>query len=341
MTLFGITPFPYDFTLSAVETVHKIVAANTTVIAIHLDDGIPWNEALADKPLPKRIQKDWDDTSASLPKGRPVYVGIAPLAEDRQSLAPCAGQEHRMPLPDELAHASMDDPIVERAYLNYVRRVVRQFHPRFLNIGIEGGEIMARNFAKWPSFARLIESVRRPIKVEYPDIQIGISFGLGDLRSPREAEAARGLIADCDYVGLSFYPYASAFDEKFGALPYRGPTPWREPLDWIRRYTKKPIAICETGFSSQDIEIPQYGLSMQGSPSQQAQYVKELFQTARRDGYAFVVWYLAVDYDKLYAKMPAGSDAMKLWEHTGLFDSDLRPKPAWAEWQRAMGNSQG
>ena len=335
-TLFGITPFPYDFSAEAVARVRETIAANSTLFALHLDDGIPWKEALEGLPLPARIQRDWDEQVRSIPKGRPVYVAIAPLAEDRESLAPATGEERRLPMPEELKGRELDDPKVERAYLNYVRLVVKEFHPQFLNVGIEGGEIMARNFSKWPRFERLFESVRGPIKAENPDVQIGISFGLGDLRSPREAEAARDLIAKCDYVGLSFYPYASAFDEKFGALPYRGPTPWREPLDWIRRYTKKPIAICETGFTSQDIEIPRYGLSMQGSPSQQARYVKELFETARRDRYAFVVWFLAVDYDKLYAKMPAGSEAMLLWEHSGFFDSDMRPKPAWAEWQRGL-----
>jgi hypothetical protein len=338
-TYFGITPFPYDFTSEAVDKVHETIVPNSTLYALHLDDGIPWKEVLADAPLPARIQRDWEDQARSIPAGHVVYVGIAPLAEDRQSLAPATGEQERVPMPRELEGAALDDPKVEKAYLNYVRRIVKQFHPRYLNVGIEAGEIMARNFAKWGQFERLFVSIRAPIKREFPEVQIGISFGLGDLRSPREAAAARDLIAASDYVGLSFYPYASSFDEKFGALPYRGPTPWREPLAWIASYAKKPIAICETGFTSQDIDIPKYGLTMSGSPKQQALYVDDLFKTARRDHYLFVVWYLAIDYDKLYAKMPAGSDAMKLWKNIGFFDCNLHPKPAWAAWQAGVEES--
>jgi hypothetical protein len=49
---------------------------------------------------------------------------------------------------------------------------------------------------------------------------------------------------------LSFYPHASAFDEKFGAPACRGEKPWREPLAWVRASTDKPIAICETGYDT-------------------------------------------------------------------------------------------
>ena len=171
---------------------------------------------------------------------------------------------------------------------------------------------------------------------EYPELQIGISFGLGELRNRKEAEAAKALIANSDYVGISFYPYASAFDEKFGAPPYRGEKPWREPLAWLRAYTRKPLAICETGFTTQDIEVPQFGLKMHGSSEAQADYTKELFEIARRDRYAFVTWFLAIDYDRLYAKLPPGSDAMKLWRNIGFFDGDQRPKPAWEIWKAGV-----
>src|SRR5581483_8762712 len=147
-------------------------------------------------------------------------------------------------------------------------------------------------------------------KKEFPDLSIGISFGLGELRLPREAEAARPLIDESDYVGISFYPYASACDEKFGAPPYRGSNPWREPLAWLRRYTPRPLAICETGFTTEDIDVPQFGLRMQGSPQAQADYTRELIETARRDRYLFAVWFLAIDCDRLYSRMPPGSDAM-------------------------------
>jgi hypothetical protein len=51
---------------------------------------------------------------------------------------------------------------------------------------------------------------------------------------------------------------------------------------------------------------------------------------------AAVVWFLGIDYDKLYAKLPAGSKAMKLWRNIGFFDGELRPKPAWEIWKAGV-----
>jgi hypothetical protein len=96
------------------------------------------------------------------------------------------------------------------------------------------------------------------------------------------------LIAVSDYVGISFYPYASLFDENFGAPPYRSECPRREPLAWLRAYTDKPIAICETGFTSRDIEFPQFGLKMHGTPEPRAKPAWELWKAgverSREDG---------------------------------------------------------
>ncbi len=332
-TWFGFTPFPYDSTLEALVKTHATIAPNSTLWALHYDDGIPWKEALADAPFPARVQREWDANARDIPPGHVVYVGLAPLAKDRKSLAPAIGEQGPTPMPEALQDAALDSPNVEKAYLNYARRAVKQFQPRFLNLGIEAGELMARDRQRWPQFTRLYASVRAALKKEFPDVQVGISFGLGDLRSEAEARAARPLIADSDYIGLSFYPHASDFDEKFGAPPYRGDAPWREPLAWIRAYTTKPIALCETGYTTQDIDLPAFHLKMRGSVAAQAAYTRELFAIARRDNYAFVVWFLAIDYDKLYARMPAGSEAMQLWRNIGFWDGALRPKPAWEIWK--------
>ena len=265
---------------------------------------------------------------------------VAPLDTDRKSLAPAAGETGRLPMPEELRGARLDDPRVETAYLHYARRAVRQFHPRYLNLGIEAGEILSRDFSRWPQFEHLYAFVRAALKKDDPAVQIGISFGLGDLRAAPEAEAAKALIQNSDYVGLSFYPYASGFDEKFGAPPYGGGMEaWRKPLAWIRAYTDKPIALCETGYTTQDIHLPAFHLDLQGDKDLQAAYVKDLFEISRRDRYAFVIWFLTIDYDKLYAKIGAGNDAMLLWRNIGLLDGDAHPKPAWEVWKQGVAAS--
>jgi hypothetical protein len=338
--LFGFTPFPYDFSLEALVKTHEIVVANSTIYALHFDNGIPWKEAMTDSPFPKRVQKDWDDQARGIPKGRKVYLGLAPLDKDRKSLAPATGEQEKVAMPEELRGAPLDAPQVKRAYLNYARRAVQKFKPHFLNLGIEVGGVLMRDSTRWSQFERLYAHVRSTLKKEFPDVQMGISFSLGHLRVEKAAKAAQPLIAQSDYLGLSFYPSASAFDEKFGLPPFGdGADAWRKPLAWVRAYTDKPIAICETGYTTQNSDVPQFDLHIKGSVESQAAYVKELFEIARRDRYAFVIWFLAIDYDKLYAKMPPGSEVMQLWRNIGLLDGDVHPKPAWEIWKAGVERS--
>jgi hypothetical protein len=142
-TLFGFTPFPYDQTLEALAKTHQIVTANSTIYALHYDDGIPWKEALADAPFPKRVQRSWDDQARSIPKGHKVYLGLAPLDKDRRSLAPARGEQDGAATPMELRSARLDDSKVKQAYLSYARRAVKQFRPDFLNLGIEADRLSA------------------------------------------------------------------------------------------------------------------------------------------------------------------------------------------------------
>ena len=143
-----------------------------------------------------------------------------------------------------------------------------------------------RDSARWAQFERLYEHVRSSLKNEYPDLQIGISFSLGHLRVETNAKAAESLIAKSDYVGLSFYPSASPFDEKYGLPPYgSGADAWRKPLAWVRAYTDKPIALCETGYTTLNCDVPQFDLHIKGDAKWQAEYVRDLFEIADRDRY--------------------------------------------------------
>jgi hypothetical protein len=337
-TLYGFTPFPYDATPEAVARVAEILRDHTTVHAVHMDDGIPWQEMLDKEALPKRVQKEWDELLRAVPRGRPIYLGLAPLAKDRTSLAPTRG-ERDGEAPRDLRRAALDDPRVKEAYLEYARRAVRHFKPAYLNLGIESGELASRDARRWPQFEGLYRHVAQALKQEFPNLPIGISFGLQGLRKPEVAERARGVVDASDYVCVSFYPHASPFHERFGDPPLgAGEASWREPLQWLRDYTNKPLAVCETGHLTSDAELRSYKFTMRGTPDLQQRYMRELAQFAKRDNYLFVIWFLAVDYDKLFERMrnSPGNEVNLLWRNIGLFDGNVQPKPAWAEWQRAV-----
>jgi FlaG/FlaF family flagellin (archaellin) len=339
--LYGFTAFPYDATFEAIDKVHEIILPNSNLYAIHGVGGgeecLAWEEALADRPLPDSTQSNWADVKARIPSSHAVYVAVTPTDKDRrQVISACDADGRRDPNAGPWRDR-LDHPDVMRAYTAYVRRVVSFFQPRYLNIGIEMSELSLGHPEEWPTFEALFTHVYDTVKAEYPDLQIGMEFVLQSLLLPRVAEQVRSVVDKSDYLGLSFYPYGSPFGVWYGAPPLpEGEDQWRQPLTWVRQYTTKPIAICETGYITAPVSFPEMGLTLEGDPARQAAFLRDLVTFATQDQYAFVVWFIPVDYDRLYATLPASSEWALIWMQAGLFDKDLNPKPAWPIWQEAM-----
>ena len=240
-------------------------------------------------------------------------------------------------MPAQIKGAAFDSDAVKTAYLNYCRAAVKYFNPDFLNIGVEAGELSQRKPSAWPAFARLIDYTRTNLKKDYPNLKIGISFGLQSLMEPAAANRAKALVESCDYLGLSFYPYMSNFHEKFGDTPLPPPPDeWLKPLAWVRAYTTKPIAMCETGYNTSDIALPANKIALKGAVDWQKRYVEDLTRIATQDNYLFVIWYFPVDLDRFFDTLPDHGGAAVLWEKNGMLDKDLNPKPAWDVWNNAI-----
>lgn len=335
---FAFSTFPYDFTAEAIHHTNEIADEWSGVYVVQLDNGIPWSEALNDAPYPQKVRETWDDYRGRAPKTNPVYLALAPLGEDRETLIRASeGSKH----PDRLKGLSLDHKDLKTAYTNYALRAVKEFSPTYVNLGLEAGELAFRNPKRWPEFISLYKAVRNTLKESHPDLQIGISFGLQSLMESSVQKRIIPIIEASDFIGISFYPYMSKFHERFGtsALP-SPPEQWRAPLRFLRDFSDIPIAICETGYSSNDISLRNYRLSLSGSPTLQQQYLRELAEIARRDSYLFVVWFMPIDYEKLFEKLPKGDGSYLLWQNIGLFDQHLTEKPAWADWKAIRQSSE-
>jgi hypothetical protein len=340
-THFGFSPFPYAFDSKAVKHSFQLANENGNIYVVQRDNGIPWEEALQnDRPYPKKVQDSWREHLENKPEGRPVYLALAPLAEDRVNLiAPSEGSSTS----SRFVKKALNDEDVKTAYMNYVRRAVEYFEPDYLNIGLEVGELAHRKPRKWSDFVELYLHVRNGIKMDYPGLAIGISFGLQTLMDDSIQNRVDYLVKNSDFIGISFYPYMSTFHEKFGANALaKPPMEWRDPLSWLGEYSKKvnvPIAISETGYSSKNVNLNSFDLSMAGSEDLQQQYLTDLSEFASEDNYLFVIWFMTVDYEKLFEKLNVDNDAYLLWQNIGFFDQHLKPKPAWSIWQQILVNS--
>jgi len=334
-TYFATSTFPYGPSSKQVESTFRLAAENSAMYMVQLDDGVPWAQALSGKPWPGSMERKWADLARRAPKGRPVYLALEPLDQDREALAPAiAGSS----TPKAIRGASFDSDAVKQAYRAYVMRAIDRFHPTFLNLGVENGELAHRKPKAWGAYTNLIKHVITAVKRKHPNIKIGISFGLQSLMEPATARRAKGLIAACDYVGLSFYPYMSSFHEKYGAAPLPSPPDeWRKPFAWIRRYTDKPIAITETGYNTKNVDLPKWKIHMRGSEALQRQYVEDLGAYAARDHYLFVVYYIPIDMGPLMDSLPKDQRAFgDMWRDNGLYTERLQPKPALHAWRAIL-----
>jgi hypothetical protein len=239
---------------------------------------------------------------------------------------------------ERFRRVSFDDPVVVKAYTLYAQRAVRYFKPTYLNLGVESGELAYRQPSAWQAYVALIRQVMAALRQEFPTLKMGISFGLQSLMDKATTERARQIVDLSDYVGISFYPYASPFQEKFGlrALP-PPPDQWRTPLDWLRSFTDKPIAICETGYNTQNVSLPKWQIQITGSEAAQKDYVSDLANYAKRDRYIFIVYYFPVDIGPLVETLPeAQRELVSMWRENGLLKADLTPKPARDVWKSIL-----
>ena len=217
--LYGFTAFPYDLTDEAERRMDELIAANANLYAIHMDECLPWAEALAGTALPTWLEDNWRKDRARITPGQFVYIAVTPTANDRHSLATACGASEGSAgrLPAALRGAKFGDANVKRAYVNYIRRVIEIFDPQFLNIGIEISELALRHPQDWPAFQGLFLHAYGEIKRTNPGIRIGIEMVLQSLLVPKVAALVKPAVEASDYLGLSFYPYASSFGEFFGA----------------------------------------------------------------------------------------------------------------------------
>ncbi|MFV0426476.1 MAG: hypothetical protein ACK5KU_05495 [Beutenbergiaceae bacterium] len=321
----SISPFPYDLTVESVEQVGGLVSTAGNLYTVQLDNGVPWRDADAGNDFSSGVMEEWERHRSYIGADQQVYLAIAPLQDDRLSWSTGfdGGQA-----PEWATWESIDLERLRTAYLNYVNRAIEYFQPTFLNIGVEAGDLAHNDPQKWETLAEVLADSYQELKSAHPGLTIGVSWSLPLLMLPAVLEESTTLIEVLDYVGISFYPYLDQFYSRLGGvdLPQQ-PNQWREPYAWLSANIDKPLAICETGYSSVPVQLEEFDLDIGGDPDTQSLYVQELSVITAQDDYLFTVFFLAVDYGALTRELEL--PAMELWQYTGFFDEDLVPKPAW------------
>lgn len=332
----GFTPFPWDATFEAVGWVREFVGGNADVLAAHLE-GVPWTEAAEGTPFSRAFEDRLGMTLAALPEGAPVYLAVSPLDILRGGLAEYYGEREGMPLPEPFAGLAFDDPVVQRAYLAYVERMVERCHPSWLNIGIEANELRRNSPELWEGYLRLHRATYAALKQAHPELPVFVSVTLHDLvnrdRSPelRAAciEGVRELLESSDLLAVSYYPFL-----------HLGSRHVAEALGWLDTWfgdLGKPFAIAESGELAEPLYVAEHDVTIPGDPATQRDSLQSLLDYADAHDTGFVIWFLTRDYDDLYERMRESAPSiLRIWRDCGLVDGDGALRPAGELWRERL-----
>lgn len=328
----GFTPLAPDMTESAIDETYAFIGENATLIAHHLDDGVPWPEALAGEPFPPHMMDNWAKRKEKTPAGLKTFLALTPISDNRNGLAQYWGEKERMPLPGDWPKKNFNDEDVKKAYLYYVLQAVDYFHPDFLAIGIESNMLVSKARGRWNDYVELNSYIYDEVKRLHPDLPIFSTVQYEHMRgllsdskenAQYQNDAVKELLKHSDYLALSTYKSTSMLDiqgeDYFGAALAFG----------------KPVAIAESGANSKPITVA--GQEYPATEEDQVKFVSDILNNAAKHKFPFVVNFVPIDFDALMKKLPEGMDIANIWVHNGLLDSNHKAKPALAVWRQHLG----
>ncbi len=322
----GVSPWPYDFTSAAVNDTYAFIDKYTDLNVHHFDDGVPWPEALEQKPYHPNVERDLSARAARLRKDHKTYVAVTPAREG--GVVGYWARQSSMPLPDHWKRKAIDDPEVLRAYLAFCRDLIRRFHPDFMAYGIEVNMI-AKDRARWASFVRLAKEVYTSLKAEHPSLPLFVSLQVDVFwQDPKgQRDAITQILPYTDFIAASAYPYFAGHHDP--ALLPRGFFSEVAALA-----LDKPFVVAETGFIANDMEA--FGLKVPGREDWQRDYLTFVLEESNRLHAQFVMWFVSRDYDALWDRVKfLGSEVelFKVFKNTGLLDGTGGARPAMETWR--------
>ena len=332
----GFTPWPYAATQEAVSFVNSEISERGDFVAHHIDSGIPWQEALEGVAYPSEVEANLRARLESTPRAQRQYVALSPFNSARDGLAGYWSAGTNEPLPAVWAARELDSPEVIEAYTRFALDIVGRFEPKWFNLGVEASELILNDLARYQRFVVFAEQVAGALKAKFPNTKTMISVAL---KSPGSNEAALiethlpSALAHVEVLGISAYPYVF-FSHTDKGDPASLPANW---LSQVKAFSgDKPIAIAETGWIAEPLQITEFGVDVPANAEQQADYVRALFGEADALDAQFIVWFALVDFDELWAETLARDPIAHIWRDTGLFDEELRPRPALDVWQAQL-----
>ncbi len=335
----GITPFPHDVTVEAVDAAYAVMAEHADLLAFHSTEGVPWTEAAAATGFPgygPNLQDKWRRHRAAITAnpGHEVYLGLTPLNDARSGLADYWAEAEHLPPPDGFAAERLDSAPVVDAYINYVLSAVEWYEPDYLAIGLEVNLLAKNDPARWPQLVELLNATYRAVKDRHPHLPVFSTVAAVDLLEGwtdgdhlAQRAALEEVLAASDYLALSFHPFAS--NHLTGPLP-------DDAFDTLAQLAGgRPMAVAETGYPAQTTSFRSFDFTLEGTPGKQREWIDTVLNAAEQHRMRFVVNFIGRDYDALWRAIGSTDEAAP-WRDTGLLDEQGRARPALDRWHQAL-----
>ncbi len=331
--LMGFTPFHFSWIEDRITETYDMIYKHSDMIAYHFDEGVPWPEAHAKEPFHEKVREELEYRKEQIPEGGKVYVATTPINFTRKGLADYWQKKEQQKRPGKWKKKKFDDPEVIEAYINYCEELIEVFDPEYFVYGVEVNLLLANDPKAFKRFQTLASKVYPALKEKYPELPIALSFYLhAPERMAAEREDIAPLLPYTDIFAISTYPYMAYEADGFPVDEI--------PDDWLKQTRSlapgKPFAIAENGYLAEDMKV--FGKKMPSSADDQKRYTERMLREAAELDAEFVVWFVVADYDELWGVLKwavAFNPLMRAWKDTGLFDGDLKPRPAlgvWDEW---------
>ena len=281
----------------------------------------PWRSLLADTNAAFLVRREHAELVALYRnKGLPVIAMIDAtdgLAREKEA-------------PELVALGrSIREPAVQARYREYVLAVDSILHPEYLALAMETNLIrLAAPSDVYAALRTMATAAAQALRAQgsatklYVSVQVETAWG----RLPR-TNSYGGIAADLhDFpfgqaLGLSSYPFLGGFAE-----------PEEVPIDYYERLateSKLPVMVVEGGWSSGTVE------GVISAPERQARWIRRQIELADRARAAAIFQITFTDLDLSTYPVPSGS-ILPLFAQLGLVDATFQPKPALAEWDRAL-----
>ncbi len=319
----GFTTWPFGPNAQDVTDTRAFLANNSDIYAEHIDASIPWDSWMNEKALPEEFTNDIDFRVSNKIPHLDLLVSISLLNSSRSDLA--TDYDGTVP-----SYASLNDPSIEDGYYKHVDYVVERLQPQYLVIAIEANELKLHSETKWEEYKVLITEVIGRIKQKYPLLKISESMTLHNLYQPDVSNPAEyvndvvNYMNEMEFTSISFYPFFKQMHSK---------KDFQKAFDFLHDHVDRPIAFVETSHIAEDLEVSSFNLSINGSESEQNDYLETLVTNAQENSYMFIIWWAHRDFDALWEIFPDEvKDLGKLWRDTGLLDEEGNSRASKDTW---------